>query len=200
MLKVKVCGITRVDDAVLAAGEGADLIGLIFAVSPRKVNVRDAREIVRHLPAGTEAVGVFRDQPLDVVRGAIEGAGLPRAQLHGSESPEFCRAVGVPVFKTFEIFTKESFAALKGYDADAFLLDLPKGSHEERVDSEWAVRAKKYGKVLLAGKLTAENVAERVKRVRPWGVDSCSGTEKSPGVKDPSRLRDFIAAARAGRR
>lgn len=199
MLKVKICGVTSVADALLAAEEGADFVGLIFAKSPRQVAVRLARDVVKALPKGTEAVGVFMNQPLDAVRAILKESGLRIAQLHGAETPAYAGALGVPVIKTFDTFNDASLERLKAYDALAFLLDLPKGAGPTgrvRVDPEWALLAKRHGKVLLAGKLDADSVGAAVRRVRPWGVDTCRCTEKSPGVKDPEKVRDFIRAAR----
>ena len=199
MLKVKICGVTSPSDALAAAEEGADYVGLIFAKSPRQVAPKAAREVVRALPKGVEAVGVFMNQPLEAVRAALKEAGLRIAQLHGSESPAFAAALGVPVIKTFDTFNDASLERLKAWDALAFLLDLPKKAGPAgrvRVDPEWALLAKRHGRILLAGKLDAENVGAAVRRVRPWGVDTCRCTEKSPGVKDRAKIRDFIQAAR----
>lgn len=198
MLKVKICGVTTVSDALLAAEEGADYVGLIFARSPRRIETKIAHDILWNLPKGVEAVGVFMNQPLEEVRRILDATGLKTAQLHGEESPRFCKEIGVPVIKTFDTFGPSSLELLKKYDAFAFLLDVPKGAGARlQIDPEWAVLAKRHGRVILAGKLTGQNVGELVVRVRPWGVDSCSGTEKAPGVKDRSKVRDFIQAARA---
>ncbi len=197
MLKIKICGITSAADAMAAADEGADYIGLIFASSSRRVDVEAAKVIIPRLPPSVEAVGVFRNQPLEEVRGILKAAGLRTAQLHGDEPPGFARDLGVAVIKTFETFTPRSLETLKAYDAFAFLLDIPKGAGaRKQIDPEWALQAKRHGRVILAGNLTARNVGDLVRRVRPFGVDSASGTEKSPGVKDRSRIRDFIQAAR----
>ena len=129
----------------------------------------------------------------------LDETGLRTAQLHGDESPRFARELGVPVIKTFDTFNDGSLEKLKKYDAFAFLLDLPKGGGagaRAQVDPQWAVLAKRHGKVLLAGKLTADNVGTMIRKVRPWGVDVCSATEKSPGIKDRAKLRDFIRSAR----
>ena len=199
MLKIKICGITSVADATAAAQEGADYIGLIFAKSARKIDVKTAQDILWNLPKGVEAVGVFMNQPLDDVRRILDVTGLKTAQLHGDESPRYCKELGVPVIKTFDTFSDGSLEKLKKFDAFAFLLDLPKGGGagaRAQIDPEWARLAKRYGKVLLAGKLTADTVGDMIRKVRPWGVDVCSGTEKSPGVKDRSKLRAFMNAAR----
>ena len=199
MLKIKICGITRPEDAVAAAEEGADYVGLIFAKSARKIDVKTAQDILWTLPKGVEAVGVFMNQTLEEVRRVLDATGLKIAQLHGDESVRFCKELGAPVIKTFDTFNDGSLEKLKKFDAFAFLLDLPKGGGagaRSQVDTEWAKLAKRYGKVLLAGKLTTESVGEMIRKVRPWGVDVCSATEKTPGIKDRSKLRDFIQSAR----
>ncbi len=200
MLKVKICGITSVADALAAAEEGADYVGLIFARSPRRVDLKTAREIVRRLPRGVEPVGVFLDQSADDVRHLLDATGVGIAQLHGAEPPAYAKELGVPVVKTFDTFSDASIERLKAYDAFAFLLDVPKGEGARAratIDVEWARLARRHGRVILAGRLDAANVGEMVRRVRPWGVDTCRGTEKSPGVKDRAKLRDFVQAARA---
>jgi phosphoribosylanthranilate isomerase len=203
VLKIKICGLTNVDDALAAAEEGADYAGLIFARSPRQVDLRTAREIVKRLPRSVEPVGVFLDQSEDEVRHLMDATGVGVAQLHGRETPDLARALGVPVIKTFDAFSEASLERLKAYDAFAFLLDVPKGEGARaraRIDPEWALLAKRHGRVILAGRLDASNVGEMVRRVRPFGVDTCRGTEKSPGVKDRAKIRDFIQAARAAHR
>ncbi|HLY11879.1 MAG TPA: phosphoribosylanthranilate isomerase [Planctomycetota bacterium] len=199
MLKIKICGITRPEDAVIAASEGADYIGIIFAKSARKVEVKTAQDILWTLPKGVEPVGVFMNQTLEEVRRILDTTGIKIAQLHGDESIRFCKELGAPVIKTFDTFNDGSLNKLKKFDAFAFLLDLPKGGGagvRAQVDPEWAILAKRHGKVLLAGKLTADTVGEMIHKVRPWGVDVCSATEKAPGVKDRSKVRDFIQSAR----
>jgi len=199
MLKIKICGITSVADASAASEEGADYIGLIFAKSARKIDVKTAQDILWNLPKGVEAVGVFMNQPLEEVRRILDATGIRTAQLHGDESPRFCKELGVPVIKAFDTFSDGSLDKLKKYDAFAFLLDLPKGGGagaRAQVDPEWAKLAKRYGKVLLAGKLTSDSVGEMIRKVRPWGVDVCSATERTPGVKDRSKLRAFIQSSR----
>jgi phosphoribosylanthranilate isomerase len=139
------------------------------------------------------------NQPLEEVRRVLDATGLRIAQLHGDESVRFCKELGVPVIKTFDTFNDGSLEKLKKFDAFAFLLDLPKGGGagaRAQIDSEWAKLAKRHGKVLLAGKLTAASVGDMILKVRPWGVDVCSATEKAPGVKDRAKLRAFIQAAR----
>jgi phosphoribosylanthranilate isomerase len=199
MLKIKICGITSAADAQAAAQEGADYIGLIFAKSARRIDVKTAQDILWTLPKGVEPVGVFMNQPLEEVRRILDVTGLKIAQLHGDESPRFCKELGVPVIKAFDTYGDGSLEKLKKFDAFAFLLDLPKGGGagaRSQIDAEWATLAKRHGKVLLAGKLTADSVGEMIRKVRPWGVDVSSGVERAPGVKERSKIRAFIQASR----
>ena len=202
MIKVKICGITRIQDALVAADAGADFVGLIFAKSPRKLAPETAREIVEALPRGVKPVGVFMNQSLGEVKRTLKATGIRHAQLHGKETPRFCSQLDVPVIKSFDRFDTRTMIRLKKYETFAYLLDVPKGNGSatylkaDGVDPEWAILAKRSGHVLLAGKLTPKNVASRINRIRPWGVDVASGVEKSPGIKDRSKVRDFIQAAR----
>jgi phosphoribosylanthranilate isomerase len=196
-LKIKICGVTTAADADMALTEGADLLGFIFCRSPRTVEARAARDIVRRLPDARQGVAVFNDQPLDEVRSILAETGLSLAQLHGHETPEYASALGVPVLKSFTTFTPEALNELRKYDCWAYLLDVPKGqAARTRIDHDWAICAKKYGKVFASGKLSPENVHEVITRVRPFGVDSASGTESSPGKKDRAKVRAFIQNAR----
>lgn len=197
MLKIKVCGITSVSDAQLAAEQGADFLGLIFAKSPRRVDVAAARDIVRACPPTVVPVGVFRDQPFEEVRGLLQQTGLRAAQLHGHESPDFAATLGATVFKTFDTYTDDTLESLRKYDVFAFLLDLPKDViTRNAVDPHWATCAKKFGRVIVSGQLTTDTVGLVVRKVRPFGVDVCRATEASPGKKDAAKLRDFLSAAR----
>ncbi len=196
-MKIKICGVTSAADAEIALAEGADLLGFIFCKSPRTIEARVARDIVRKLADPRQCVGVFNDQPLDEVRSLLAETGLPLAQLHGRETPEYASALGVPVIKSFTTFTPEALEGLKKYDCWAYLLDVPKGqAARTKIDHDWAICAKKFGKVFASGKLTPENVHEVITRVRPFGVDSASGTESAPGRKDRAKVRAFIQNAR----
>ena len=197
MLKIKICGITSIAEAVAAAEEGADFIGLIFTKSPRRVDVAVAREIVRALPSTATPVGVFMDQPFEEVRGILRQTALSFAQLHGNESPDYAATLGVNVFKTFENYSPEKLESLRAYDTFAFLLDIPKGTQSRSsIDAHWATCAKKFGRVILSGGLTPDTVGSVIRKVRPFGVDVCRATEASPGRKDRSKVRDFILSAR----
>ncbi|MBI4565476.1 MAG: phosphoribosylanthranilate isomerase [Planctomycetes bacterium] len=196
-MKIKICGITTPQDAAVALEEGADFLGFIFNRGPRQADARVVREIVRRIPRHAEGVGVFTDQPFDEVRSVLEQSDLTIAQLHGAEPPEYAAALGVRVIKTFTSFTRQSLGELAKYDSFAYLLDVPRGyAARSQVDPDWAVCAKKHGRIIVSGGLDSGNVREVIRRTRPYGVDVCSWTDRSPGVKDPDKIRAFIRAAR----
>ena len=199
-MKTKICGVTTPADALMAAEEGADMVGLIFARSPRRVDVTTARDILRRLPHSVEAVGVFSDQPLDEVKSVLAATNLQVAQLHGSETREFALALGVKVIKTFTSFTDATLKQLADFDSYAYLLDVPKGENERtRIDLDWAVVAKKYGRIIASGRLTPETAFDVCRKLRPWAVDVCSATEIVPGRKDRAKVRAFVQAIRIAR-
>jgi len=203
MVRIKICGITNLEDALLAAEMGADALGFIFyAKSPRKVEPEAARQIIAQLPPFVAAVGVFVDEAAAVVQELAASMGLDWVQLHGQESPDYCRSLGRKVIKGFRIQDEDSLVRLGDYRgaAQALLLDTYKkgqvGGTGEVFDWHLAREAKKYGSSVLAGGLTAENVAQAIATARPAAVDAASGTEAAPGKKDPEKLRAFFAAAR----
>jgi phosphoribosylanthranilate isomerase len=153
--------------------------------------------ILRELPPFVTAVGVFQDQPLEEVRSLMRECGLGLAQLHGSEDAEYVRALGVPVLKAVSLNRREDLALLQDYlEERTFLLDTGTGGTGQTFDWAWAVEAGRSARIVLAGGLGPDNVAEAVRRVRPWAVDCCSGTEVSPGVKDLEKVRLFIERAK----
>jgi phosphoribosylanthranilate isomerase len=202
-VRVKICGITRRDDALTAVAAGADALGFMFYErSPRFVAVEQAAAICRELPPLVTRVGVFVGASADFIRSTASACGLGAVQLHGGESPEFCRQFALPVIKAFRIRGPESLAGLAGYDTAAVLLDsyVPgqQGGTGARFDWSLAAETATAGRpIFLAGGLTAENVAEAVRAVRPYAVDVSSGVESAPGCKDPEKVRRFIAAVRA---
>lgn len=203
-LRVKICGITRSDDALLAARLGADALGFNFwAGSKRHLTPLAAREIVRRLPPLVTAVGVFVNPTRDEVLRAVDVAGITVVQLHGDESPALCAALPVAVWKAIRVSGPAALAALASYEVQGFLLDAPApGYGGGGVAFDWALAAEVAAElpVLLAGGLTPENVAEAVRTVKPWGVDVASGVESAPGQKDPEKLRRFLAAAKESAR
>lgn len=199
-MNVKICGITRLDDALAAVRLGADALGFNFwPRSKRFVSPEDARAIVARLPAHVTPFGVFVDPTRDDVLRAVETAGVAVAQLHGDEPPALCASLPVPVVKAIPVTDSHSLAALASYEVDGFLLDSPspaRGGSGERFDWALATEAAEVVRVWLAGGLTAENVAEAVRVARPYGVDVASGVESRPGVKDPGKMERFIVAAK----
>jgi len=204
--RIKICGITTPEDASMAASLGADYIGVIFADSPRRVDLARAREI-RAAAAGCLVVGVFRDQDLeDVVRLTVS-SGLDLVQLHGRESPAYCDQVlargGKPVIKGFDSSRLPGAVELAAYATTSyFLFDLDRSAagYAEAVPRIWkeVSRARRQGfRVFLAGSLDPSNVREAVRRTHAFAVDVCRGVERAPGVKDPDVLARFFAEARA---
>jgi phosphoribosylanthranilate isomerase len=198
-LRVKVCGITRGEDALRAADLGADAVGFVFAEkSRRRADPETVRRIVQELPPLVTAVGVFQDQQVGEVRGIVEACRLDLAQLHGSEDAAYIQALGLKVVKAVHIARRRDLETLAAYPGlKTFLLDAAVGGSGASFDWAWAVAAKRFGRIVLAGGLHPGNVAEAIRRVRPWAVDAASGTEISPGIKDPEKLRLFIRNARA---
>lgn len=202
MVRVKICGITNWNDAKMAIDEGADALGFnFFPPSPRSLTPAAAWQIIRKMPPLVEAVGVFVNWTANAV-GALAGAlRLGAVQLHGDESPSVAGecASHHRVIKAFRVRSDFNLRRLAQYRAaSAFLLDGfdPKlyGGTGKRVDLRIAQRAKKFGPIILAGGLTAENVGEDIREMRPYGVDVCGGVESKPGQKDPARLRMFMRA------
>jgi len=203
MVRIKICGITNLEDALLAAELGADALGFIFyPQSPRKVAPETAREIIAQLPPFVASVGVFVDEAAAVVQDLAAQVGLDWVQLHGQESADYCRSLGRRVIKGFRIKDEKSLMELEPYRdvVQAFLLDTYKkgqvGGTGESFDWHLAREAKKYGQIILAGGLTAENVAQAIATALPAAVDAASGTEAAPGRKDPAKLRAFFNAIR----
>ncbi len=201
--KVKICGVTNVADAIAVAEAGADMIGLNFyAGSPRHLELAAAGQICRALPPFVLRVGVFVNPAEEAVLAAIRVCGLNLLQFHGDEPSEFCTQFGLMSVKALRVRDAESLAALENYSTDAFLLDAHSnsglGGTGEKFNWDLARAAQNYGKpIILAGGLTTENIAEAVRRVRPFAVDVASGVESAPGKKDVAKVRAFVAAVRA---
>ena len=199
--KVKICGITNLKDALLACDAGADAIGFIFyEKSPRYVNPMQVGKIIKELPPLITTVGVFVNQEEEHLRRVGQETGIDIYQLHGDESPEFCRLFGAKVIKAYRIKGKETIAELPKYQVFAYLLDTYheglSGGTGQVFNWEIAVEAKRYGRIVLAGGLTPENVSDAVVKVRPYAVDVSTGVELEPGKKDENKLRKFIQSAK----
>lgn len=202
-VRVKICGITNVTDAVAAVDAGADALGFMFVEnSKRNVSPRVAAEIIRELPPLVSKVGVFVNATQDVILGAVDQAGIDTLQFHGEESAEFCsRFAPIKVIKAFRIRDSESLRECLKYRDHAWLLDsYVDGAHGGTgVAFNWdvAIEATKLSRiVILAGGLKAETVGDAVRRVRPYAVDVSSGVESAPGKKDHGKIREFVTAAR----
>jgi phosphoribosylanthranilate isomerase len=196
---VKICGITTEEDALLAVALGADAVGFIFAPSSRQIAPARAVEIISRLPTDVLTVGVFRDELPERVNQIVARTGLRAAQLHGGETPDTVARVKaeVPVvFKAVVAGSDDAANALR-YRADAILIDAPTPGSGQVFDWSLAEDAPRELRVIMAGGLDPDNVAEAITKVRPFGVDVASGVEREPGHKDPLKLRDFIAAARS---
>jgi phosphoribosylanthranilate isomerase len=193
---VKICGITRLDDAEAAVAAGAGAIGFVFwPKSPRFIDPYRARKIAAMLPPFVTAVGVFVDQPLDYVNGVASLVRLGAVQLHGDESPEFAAAVSAPVLKALSIGRGD----IRAWPSRVRLLldvhdPVARGGTGRTIDWAAAADIAAQRAILLAGGLTPDNVADAVARVRPFGVDVSSGVERAPGIKDHQRLRALFEA------
>src|ERR1043165_5905149 len=198
-VRIKICGMTNLDDALAAVDAGAHALGFMFyEASPRCLTHRAAADIIRALPPFVAKVGVFVNPSSEGVAQAIAECGLDTLQFHGDETPEFCLGFGLKTIKAFRIRAAESLQALAAFPTDAWLLDSfvagQLGGTGAQFNWEWSAEAARAGqrKILLAGGLTPENVARAVQQVRPYGVDVSSGVESKPGKKDAQKMKSFI--------
>lgn len=200
MTRVKICGVTRLADALHAARAGADAIGLNFYPrSPRCVSVEAAAEIAAALPDGVWTVGVFVDAPRDAIAAVAERVGLDAIQFHGDEPAAFCAGWDRKTIKAVRVDAPGALAGASGYPvdyvlADAYVAGRPGGTGRQ-VPLEWLVGVPSE-RLILAGGLTPESVAAAVRAVHPVAVDVASGVESAPGIKDPEKVERFIANAR----
>ncbi len=201
---VKICGITSEEDALLAVAMDADAVGFNFVSgSPRQIATQAARDIARRLPAEALTVGIFRDETPERVVAIVNEAGLRGAQLHGRESAEATRYVAARVPFVIKAFRADDPALPRAdeFGAQIVLLDGARPGSGETWDWDLAAAVPDGLRVLLAGGLTPENVADAVQAVGPWGVDVASGVERAGGApggkKDPRKVRLFVANARA---
>jgi phosphoribosylanthranilate isomerase len=201
--RVKICGLTRLEDARLAVDRGAWAIGMIFHPgSPRCVDVETAAEIASALRRRCEIVGVFVNAPLDDVLHTLESVPLSIIQLHGDEGPAYCaetaRRSGAKVMKAVRVKDAHTVRALSAYPTDLHMLDgHVSGAYGGTGESfDWELAAAHPGKppLVLSGGLTPENVGEALATVRPFAVDVASGVEAAPGIKDHGKLRRFVEA------
>lgn len=210
--KIKICGVTRADDAARASAAGVDFVGLNFwALSKRHIEAADAAPLAAAVRGAGHAqvVGVFVDPDPDEVAAVMALVDLDIIQLHGDELPEdvalISNAAKRPAWKAIEATDADSLARLEDWPVDAILIDTPtSGRGGSGVTFDWALArdAKlRYASrhIVLAGGLRPDNVAAAIAQVDPWAVDVASGVESAPGIKDPGKLTAFVAAVRAGR-
>ncbi len=200
--RVKVCGMTRVEDALKAAELGADAVGFIFyKKSPRAVTVAQAKAIIKELPPFVHRVGVFVNEGIERINSMKDRLGLDLVQLHGDESPAFSKKVNSRVLKAIRVSDSTSLKELAKFNVEGFLLDTfhpgVYGGTGEVFDWKLAKQAGKFGRIIVAGGLNQDNVAEAISKARPYGVDVCSGVEKLPGIKDIKKLRAFLRAVQS---
>jgi phosphoribosylanthranilate isomerase len=204
--RIKICGVTSLDDARLAVEAGAWAVGcILWARSPRACEPGEAARIVASLRRRVEICGVFVNAPLDEVTGLADGLGLTMVQLHGDEGPAFCgevaRRTGAKVVKAHQVRTGADLRAIEAFHTDLHLLDAyspgMRGGTGESFDWE-LVRERRSGvPLVLSGGLRPDNVIEAIAAVHPFAVDTATGTEARPGVKDPEKVHAFAAAVRA---
>ena len=196
---VKICGITRLEDAQAAVAAGANALGFVFwPKSPRYVDPARAKAIAASLPESVNAIGVFVDQPADEVNEIADWVGLGAVQLHGSESQEYVREMRRPVMKAVAVDGANPPVVDAWPLSVGVLLDVhdpvKKGGTGKTVDWTVAADVAKRRPVVLAGGLTPENVREAIERVQPYGIDVSSGVEAEPGIKDHERLKALFEA------
>jgi phosphoribosylanthranilate isomerase len=203
MVKVKICGITNIDDAMAAVDSGADALGFVFfRESPRYVSPKKAASIIAELPPFMQTIGVFANESPENIGAAVSSARIDLVQLHGDESPAMCRLTR-RVIKAIRIKSLDSLAPLSRYarHVTGFLLDAytPDKLGGTGMIFNWdiAVEAKQFGQIILAGGLTPDNVAEAVRYVKPYGVDVSSGVEQNKGKKDHEKMKLFIERAKS---
>ena len=202
MTRVKVCGITNLEDALAALEAGADMLGFNFYPrSPRYISPAEARKIIDRLPGGISCVGVFVNEPAPAeVELIAREAGLGAVQLHGDETPEYCQNLrGLTTIKALRVSADYNVESAAAYDTDAVLLDAyvagARGGTGHTFDWSLATLTReRVPKLFLAGGLTPDNVGAAVAAVRPYAVDVCSGVETSPGRKSPQLMRRFVNA------
>ncbi len=198
-LFVKICGVTSEADALLAVGMGASAVGFTFAPSPRRMAPAAVADIVKRLPHETVTVGVFRDEAPQRVVDIANQIGLRAVQLHGVESAEDTQWISSRVGITIKAFPAghRNIDRFDRYGADLLLIDGANPGSGELFDWRLAEGVVDPRRLIVSGGLTPENVGSAIAHLGPWGVDVATGVESSPGVKDPGKLRGFIAAAHA---
>jgi phosphoribosylanthranilate isomerase len=201
MVRVKICGITSLEDALQAVQAGADALGFVFYErSPRNLDPLRAANIISNLPPFVQTVGLFVNADAGFVNDTADRCRLDLVQLHGDEAPEYCERIRRRVIKAFRVRDASSLAPVRDYPVAGILLDAysPGAFGGTGLSFNWELAgiAREFGPVILAGGLAPDNVREAVERVAPYAVDVSSGVEMSPGKKDPEKVREFIKRAK----
>ncbi|MGG2055818.1 phosphoribosylanthranilate isomerase [Lysinibacillus pakistanensis] len=203
MTKVKICGLKEQQHVRAAVEAGADAIGFVFAPSKRQISIEQAHQLAKDVPREVLKIGVFVNPSVEELRAAVEGVPLDYVQFHGEETPEFIRQQGYPAIKALSVHDKEDVRAAANYNVDYYLFDAPgtdfKGGSGHTFD--WTLLEMAgipRDKLILAGGLKAENIAEAVSLVSPYMVDVSSGVE-TDGIKDEAKINAFIQAVKKGR-
>jgi phosphoribosylanthranilate isomerase len=196
MTRIKICGITNPEDALLASQLGADALGFVFAESPRRIEPQTAREIIGALPPFIGRVGIFVNERPEVVERICALCNLSAIQLHGDESPEYINSLSIPVIKAFRVRDNTALEQIRAFRQSYFLLDAydadRRGGTGKTFDWDIAQRASELGNLILSGGLNSKNVQDALDRVRPYAVDVSSGIEDRPGKKNQQKLTEFI--------
>lgn len=203
MTWIKICGITNLEDAINAYRLGVNALGFIFAPSPRKIDPEIAKSIIDMLPDHFHKVGVFVNEEKEEIERIATYCGLNLLQFNGSETPEFCKKFSLPVIKAIHIRDYEDIEKIKRYENLLILLDTYRpsqaGGTGETFPWDIAIKAKKIKDFILSGGLNPLNIGEAIRKVKPWGVDVCSGVEKTEGKKDFLKLINFVKGVKSSR-
>jgi len=207
-MKVKICGITNLEDALNAANLGVDFLGFIFyKKSPRFISISDARKIMESLPRSIGKVGVFVNATEQFVKSVVKKCNLDYVQLHGEEDPAYCERLAgkgknkIKIIKAFRIKDADSLKAIEDYEVDSYLLDAfdekVRGGSGKNFNWNLLLKIKNLDlNIILSGGLNPKNVKKLIKRFKPYTVDVSSGVEKTPRKKDYRLMREFILAAK----
>lgn len=198
MTRVKICGITSLQDALTAVEAGADALGFVFfKESPRHIFPEQAAQIISQLPPFVQMVGLFVNEETTTVNEIANLCRLDLVQLHGDETAAYCREITRRILKAFRVRSMNSLEAIRDYQVAGYLLDTfsPSFYGGTGTSFNWEIAAeavKRHQRIILAGGLTPDNVTEAITQVRPWAVDVSSGVETTPGTKDHQKMRAFI--------
>jgi phosphoribosylanthranilate isomerase len=201
MVRVKICGITNIDDAICSYQYGADALGFIFyKKSKRYINKGRVREILKNIPPFIETVGVFVNEEEKVIKDIVEYSGLDIIQLHGDESPDFCKRFKNKIIKGFRVKDERDLNIISEYNVYGILLDSYNedvfGGSGRKFNWDIASKLKEYRNLIISGGLNPDNVIDAINTFNPCAVDVSSGVEIYPGKKDHTKLRDFIYLAK----